>query len=131
MTILTSFRLLVFFFFLMMRRPPRSTLFPYTALFRSEGTGVRLPAQPRRALRQGRLDPRARHLARLAPPQVTDEARRRQVAEDQLGPGVRRDLQEDARDPQRQGEGRTRRAVHRRLVEAQQRAGGAAVQVGA
>src|SRR5438445_5853172 len=25
-----------FFFFLMMRRPPRSTLFPYTTLFRSE-----------------------------------------------------------------------------------------------
>src|SRR5256885_16981131 len=28
-------RLLVFFFFLMIRRPPRSTLFPYTTLFRS------------------------------------------------------------------------------------------------
>src|SRR5947209_12772394 len=26
-----------FFFFLMMRRPPRSTLFPYTTLFRSVG----------------------------------------------------------------------------------------------
>src|SRR3712207_93103 len=29
------------FFFLMIRRPPRSTLFPYTTLFRSEITGVR------------------------------------------------------------------------------------------
>src|SRR3712207_7803599 len=28
---------LVFFFFLMIRRPPRSTLFPYTTLFRSAG----------------------------------------------------------------------------------------------
>src|SRR5688572_32164288 len=28
--------LLLFFFFLMIRRPPRSTLFPYTTLFRSE-----------------------------------------------------------------------------------------------
>src|SRR3712207_9278556 len=28
--------LLYFFFFLMIRRPPRSTLFPYTTLFRSE-----------------------------------------------------------------------------------------------
>src|SRR2546425_9818331 len=28
-------RLLFFFFFLMIRRPPRSTLFPYTTLFRS------------------------------------------------------------------------------------------------
>src|SRR5258707_9713586 len=29
--------LLVLFFFLMIRRPPRSTLFPYTTLFRSIG----------------------------------------------------------------------------------------------
>src|SRR3989454_9285691 len=29
--------LLIRFFFLMIRRPPRSTLFPYTTLFRSEG----------------------------------------------------------------------------------------------
>ena len=28
------------FFFLMMRRPPRSTLFPYTTLFRSEEMGL-------------------------------------------------------------------------------------------
>src|SRR5256885_16462605 len=27
-----------FFFFLMIRRPPRSTLFPYTTLFRSPGS---------------------------------------------------------------------------------------------
>src|SRR5438477_11321773 len=27
----------IFFFFLMIRRPPRSTLFPYTTLFRSMG----------------------------------------------------------------------------------------------
>src|SRR2546430_6202568 len=29
----------VFFFFLMIRRPPRSTLFPYTTLFRSREAG--------------------------------------------------------------------------------------------
>src|SRR5256885_14934578 len=29
------FRFFFFFFFLMIRRPPRSTLFPYTTLFRS------------------------------------------------------------------------------------------------
>src|SRR6478609_11336323 len=33
------------FFFLMIRRPPRSTLFPYTTLFRSR-TGVRACAPP-------------------------------------------------------------------------------------
>src|SRR5256885_16380562 len=31
----TRLGLLTFFFFLMIRRPPRSTLFPYTTLFRS------------------------------------------------------------------------------------------------
>src|SRR5436309_8909246 len=32
-----------FFFFLMIRRPPRSTLFPYTTLFRSTGVTVGTP----------------------------------------------------------------------------------------
>src|SRR2546422_9133359 len=31
---------LLFFFFLMIRRPPRSTLFPYTTLFRSIDDGA-------------------------------------------------------------------------------------------
>src|ERR1022692_658475 len=34
-SLLSSFSLFFFFFFLMIRRPPRSTLFPYTTLFRS------------------------------------------------------------------------------------------------
>src|SRR6266496_6068071 len=38
-----------FFFFLMIRRPPRSTLFPYTTLFRSHGPAAR--PGPRRAPR--------------------------------------------------------------------------------
>src|SRR5256885_6891543 len=38
-----------FFFFLMIRRPPRSTLFPYTTLFRSlKGALKCLHLQPRR-----------------------------------------------------------------------------------
>src|SRR2546430_7432186 len=32
-------RVCFFFFFLMIRRPPRSTLFPYTTLFRSRSRG--------------------------------------------------------------------------------------------
>src|SRR2546429_8130065 len=32
--------MIYFFFFLMIRRPPRSTLFPYTTLFRSTGDHV-------------------------------------------------------------------------------------------
>src|SRR5438874_9468768 len=35
-----SVLLLCFFFFLMLRRPPRSTLFPYTTLFRSVAVAV-------------------------------------------------------------------------------------------
>src|SRR6266508_2726399 len=38
-----------FVFFLMIRRPPRSTLFPYTTLFRS-----RIPPEDRRARRSSR-----------------------------------------------------------------------------
>src|SRR5256884_5252427 len=41
--------MLLFFFFLMIRRPPRSTLFPYTTLFRSGRT----PPAYRRAITQG------------------------------------------------------------------------------
>src|ERR1044071_10359132 len=32
--------IVLFFFFLMIRRPPRSTLFPYTTLFRSGSTST-------------------------------------------------------------------------------------------
>src|SRR5216683_6588501 len=45
-----SFLVMCFFFFLMIRRPPRSTLFPYTTLFRSETRGrdsQRRPLWPR------------------------------------------------------------------------------------
>src|SRR6266498_3844479 len=36
-----------FFFFLMIRRPPRSTLFPYTTLFRSRAAPCAPPARSR------------------------------------------------------------------------------------
>src|SRR2546430_3952649 len=39
--------LLLYFFFLMIRRPPRSTLFPYTTLFRSRDQGHRHHRQAR------------------------------------------------------------------------------------
>src|SRR3712207_7570764 len=43
-----SSTLIVVFFFLMIRRPPRSTLFPYTTLFRSRG--ARPATRPTRQL---------------------------------------------------------------------------------
>src|SRR2546429_8434646 len=47
--------MLSFFFFLMIRRPPRSTLFPYTTLFRSVvgATGTIGQAVIRRLTRRG------------------------------------------------------------------------------
>src|SRR3989475_1712505 len=60
-----------FFFFLMIRRPPRSTLFPYTTLFRS-GLG--------RADRAGRRHPGDRVRGQLRP-------RRRAGARDLVGAG--------------------------------------------
>src|SRR6516225_11597269 len=39
----------LFFFFLMIRRPPRSTLFPYTTLFRSPLPGWYAPSRVGRA----------------------------------------------------------------------------------
>src|SRR2546422_7168534 len=52
-----------FFFFLMIRRPPRSTLFPYTTLFRSPSPRRRrrgAPASGAAPLRPAPRGPRAR-----------------------------------------------------------------------
>src|SRR3712207_7288792 len=43
---------MMFFFFLMIRRPPRSTLFPYTTLFRSFFVSVGLLVDPWFVVRQ-------------------------------------------------------------------------------
>src|SRR6266496_3999112 len=46
-----------FFFFLMIRRPPRSTLFPYTTLFRSHCSETSLrPSCDRAAMAEARRD---------------------------------------------------------------------------
>src|SRR5438552_12606282 len=49
------------FFFLMIRRPPRSTLFPYTTLFRSHRTAC------------GRGRPRTRSTVSCSPPARSEE----------------------------------------------------------
>src|SRR2546429_6635584 len=54
----------VFFFFLMIRRPPRSTLFPYTTLFRSRRArrrGQRGAPREMRAVRERRPIQGAHH----------------------------------------------------------------------
>src|SRR6202043_4194683 len=57
-------QLYLFFFFLMIRRPPRSTLFPYTTLFRSEHH-PRPPAAGRGAGGRHRGSPPDRKSTRL------------------------------------------------------------------
>src|SRR5262245_64399128 len=46
------------FFLLMIRRPPRSTLFPYTTLFRSEKTTGATKSELKRMIREAKDDPR-------------------------------------------------------------------------
>src|SRR3712207_8664512 len=78
-------------FFLMIRRPPRSTLFPYTTLFRSAPTAADVAARPQR-----RLPPHAADLLRP----------RRQARRDRRGhrarrPAVPRHLLTDRSEPDR------------------------------
>src|SRR6267378_4874711 len=56
--------LFVFFFFLMIRRPPRSTLFPYTTLFRSTGDR-RAPVGPAERRRRPGRDRSEEHTSEL------------------------------------------------------------------
>src|SRR5690348_17443843 len=73
LTKLTGQHVLQFFFFLMIRRPPRSTLFPYTTLFRSRAAA--LPAAPGTTRRAPPRGPRTRRGRRRT---RTGAARRRQ-----------------------------------------------------
>src|SRR5205809_5511685 len=54
--------ILIFFFFLMIRRPPRSTLFPYTTLFRSriDGDAKQRGSRWERGCHSGRSGDRSR-----------------------------------------------------------------------
>src|SRR6267142_6180587 len=82
---ISFFVIVFFFFFLMIRRPPRSTLFPYTTLFRSRRGRTR-DEQRRRGLhllREGRPVRDAMRMGRAAP----GEPRRR--AEDREARRVR------------------------------------------
>src|SRR2546425_12548461 len=58
-------RLIFFFFFLMIRRPPRSTLFPYTTLFRSR---VGLREERHRTLAHAPRAAAGTHRGRRGPP---------------------------------------------------------------
>src|SRR5438067_8882728 len=59
------FFIVSFFFFLMIRRPPRSTLFPYTTLFRSPDAELEGGGLGRRVARQSELHRGDRKSTRL------------------------------------------------------------------
>src|SRR5256885_3951296 len=68
-----------FFFFLMIRRPPRSTLFPYTTLFRSDlgaGHGIHRAARDRDGLGQQERDHRSLPGAGSCPSSKSDRDRK-------------------------------------------------------
>src|SRR3989442_14082827 len=105
---ITSF----FFFFLMIRRPPRSTLFPYTTLFRSAATysgphRSRRPSdlklqRPRLQRRHRRLEPRDHFPREGLPDQLLDVGHQE--------PFVGGDQRE--REPARAGARRAAHALH-------------------
>src|SRR6266536_2897810 len=70
-------------FFLLIRRPPRSTLFPYTTLFRS---GRPSRAAPRRARRR---DARARQCAAASASRPSRAAAPERAGSPCAGPGAR------------------------------------------
>src|SRR2546430_17147536 len=84
---------MLFFFFLMIRRPPRSTLFPYTTLFRSADPARRpgrAPAERAVLLLRARLVADAR--AHVLPVRVLQAARRAEgrCHHDRAAAGARR-----------------------------------------
>src|SRR6266496_6639922 len=78
-----SLSLFFFFFFLMIRRPPRSTLFPYTTLFRSGGGGA--DDQPDRGPARDAAPRKREH----ADPECSEEVEGVQVLADEASLDVR------------------------------------------
>src|SRR5258707_9530473 len=82
----------------MIRRPPRSTLFPYTTLFRSQGKRMAArKRQPGGALQQGRIDLRG-------------------VGDARFGQGQRAGLVEDDRSEEHTSELQSRQYLVCRLL---------------
>src|SRR6266446_10327756 len=66
-----------FFFFLMIRRPPRSTLFPYTTLFRSVALLRQAPIREHRTAQAGAPQQHAHQAPRRAALRAQSPTRRR------------------------------------------------------
>src|SRR2546430_9887375 len=103
--ILTSTFSSIWFFFLMIRRPPRSTLFPYTTLFRSRRGGHA------GRLRDARRAPRglgSRRARRGPPPAVRRPRAARALSGGRLPRGARRGRGRGGARPLRRARARAR-----------------------
>src|SRR2546426_5800205 len=95
----TEFIIKRFFFFLMIRRPPRSTLFPYTTLFRSRAVQELLGMRAREGAalaaelggRLGALEQAAGTIEQRAPERLTAELARLKKAVAELAAGGEND----------------------------------------
>src|SRR2546430_13665924 len=81
------------FFFLMIRRPPRSTLFPYTTLFRSQGLAARAYDEAGGARRSrgggpGRQHGSCERIARGKPPTTDRKSTRLNSSHSQISYAV-------------------------------------------
>src|SRR2546430_13509407 len=94
------------FFFLMIRRPPRSTLFPYTTLFRSRPTGQRGEKPPGSLQGVGLLERGGRR------PELGAEGPERMPADDEHQPVADARRRHDARGPARRSGARGARRAH-------------------
>src|SRR2546426_8300579 len=79
----------------MIRRPPRSTLFPYTTLFRSPQAGRASAGPSRRRSVEGMALLASRIAARIARPETRESAGKRCSAAEQLREQCRRGRSEE------------------------------------
>src|SRR2546427_6942567 len=91
----------MFFFFLMIRRPPRSTLFPYTTLFRSARRAGCLVLRPERLPGTARLRRPLRRSARSEEHTSELQSQSNLVCRLLLEKKKKFELSKDARSPQR------------------------------
>src|SRR5947209_10225223 len=68
---------MMIFFFSMIRRPPRSTLFPYTTLFRSWAVGFKIGRENARPIRTNRQRTPRKSVSHRAIASPQSSARRR------------------------------------------------------
>src|SRR3712207_8220542 len=100
---------MISFFFLMIRRPPKSTLFPYTTLFRSR------PLPRLSTFRVGKLD-RAKRLRASRPPRPENSASHAGIAQGEISNSTARPRRRQSRSEEHTSELQSRQYLVCRLL---------------